>query len=216
MSEPLVSIIIPAIRPVSWLRRCLCTIKDYTHISYEVVVVCAPQYAQEIEALSSEHPLVVIPDTAMSGWTHASNVGFRAAKGKYLCWLSDDCEATPRWIENAIDFIGERDIMVALYFVDPNYDRPVVNKVFGHLYANFGVLKNSLAERVGYFDEEHFTHYASDPDFALKLYAAGYGVEAIPDAQIIHHYVLDDVRREDLRAPAAEILKEKWKGIFTE
>lgn len=213
--KPVVSIVIPTIRPVSWLRKCLETIRDYTHIPYEVVVVCAPQYAKEIEALSSEYPLVVIPDTAMSGWTHASNVGFRAARGIYLCWLSDDCEATPRWIENAIDFIGERDIMIAMYFRDPNYDRPVVNEVFGYLYANFGVLPRQLMERIGGFDER-FTHYGSDPDFSLSLIHAGYGVEAIPDAQIIHHYVLDNVRREDLRAPAAEILKAKWRGIFVE
>jgi len=109
--------------------------------------------------------------------------------------------------------VGDRDVQGAFYLKEPDTDGFVVNKIFDRLYGNFSLVKRSLAEQVGFWDES-FVHYGADPDFSLKLWNAGYEVVATPKACVIHHCVQDEIRKEHLREDASNHLVEKWQGVF--
>jgi GT2 family glycosyltransferase len=83
--------------------------------------------------------------------------------------------------------------------------------VRGTLYANFGVGRRELFERLGYFDERYFLN-AADPDLSLKVWDAGFAVIPAHGAFIDHDELADERRQTDLDSGAVDNAKlfEKW------
>ena len=114
---------------------------------------------------------------------------------------------------NMMNFINDEDVQGAFYIREPDRDGFFTNSLFGKLYANFGMVKKSLMEKIGYWSEE-YSHYGADPDASLKFWQSGVMVAATPDAKIIHLCINDEHRKEHLRDAAGTRLQEKWRGIF--
>ena len=226
--EPKVSIIVPTYRRVDHLARCLKSIESTVKLPHEVIGVAVKDDQATIDAIAT-HPAVkwVIQPTR-GGAVQAMNLGFRAARGEYLIQINDDCELLPHSIANAVRFLeapANSLIGQAAFF----HDSPVKRNVFtqiqveniwyfvGHVrglcYANFGLARRSLHERLDYFDERFFM-YGADPDFSLKVWhEAKLGVVPCPGA-LIHHAELNDERGERERAAQAadnEKLFAKWR-----
>jgi len=102
MNKPLVSIVLPSLRP-SQLAQCLASIHHYTvGIDYEVVVVSP----FDIEP----HPNVVhVKEVRSEGTYQAVASGYERAKGEYIIHIPDDCRATPLWAANMIAFMRPHD-----------------------------------------------------------------------------------------------------------
>jgi GT2 family glycosyltransferase len=95
--------------------------------------------------------------------------------------------------------------------------------VRGTPYANFGLLRRALLERVGFLDEG-YRFCAWDPDLSLKVRRdAGLLVVGAPDALVVHEELADERKRADagaLRTRDNERLFAKWslprKGNFAD
>jgi GT2 family glycosyltransferase len=203
----LVSIVVASLR-FDYLRILIKSIDENTRsISHEIVLVTPGEPPEDIA-----ERCVVIHDGGV-GCVAAYNLGFRAAIGKYIININDDCFFCPNAIPNMLNFINDEDVQGAFYICEPDREGWITNSLFGKLYANFGMVKKSLLEKVGYWSPE-FVHYGADVDVSLSFWAHGIMVAATPDARVIHLCINDEHRKEHLRDAAGTKLQEKWRGIF--
>ncbi|MHC5024121.1 MAG: glycosyltransferase family 2 protein [Planctomycetota bacterium] len=226
MPEPIVSIIVPTYRRPEHLGRCLESIATTVDLPHEVIGVSVAgddETAAVIEQRDARH--IVQPDRG--GMVQATNLGLRAAAGSFVIQLNDDCTLLPHSIANAVRFLeapAHADVGQAAFFHDSPVRRNVqqqicvegtwyfVCHVRGLCYANFGLVRRSLGERLGWLDERYFM-YGADPDFSLKVWhEAKLAVVPCPGA-LIHHLELDDDRAAAERGQQQtdnERLFEKW------
>jgi GT2 family glycosyltransferase len=212
MSEPLVSIVVPTLHRPEALRRCLDSIERCVDPPHETLVV---QVADDVATKSIVKPpgARVIVQPTRDGFVKAANLGFRQARGHYIVQINDDCELLPHTIANAVRFLeapAHERIGQAAFFHNSPMKRNIfaqvqlddewffVNHVRGLCYANFGMARRELYERLGYFDERYFM-YGADPDFSLKIWhEAKLSVVPCPGA-LVRHDQLDDERAKKER-----------------
>ncbi len=228
MNSKTVSIVIPTYNRVDCLRRCIDRVRRNVTVPSEVIVIDGGSTDGAREWLADQLDLRVILEPRREGAVRAFNKGFRAATGHYVLWLNDDSFPLRGAVEAAVAMIERPDLsdvgMVAFYHQWHN-ERNVLDRVShegesyelchvrGYAYANFGLLRRSLLERVGFADER-FYFFGFDPDLSLKL-QIGEGLKVFGCRQaLIHHDELHDDRKKsdlDVGAEDNEKLFAKWK-----
>lgn len=218
MASLRISIIIPTIGRPDHLRRCLDSIAATVRAAHEIICVCVDDDEPTREVLAGREAEIIIQPTR-GGYVQAANLGLRAAHGDYLTILNDDCLLLPHSIDNAIRFLeapAHRDrIGQAALFHDTPLRRNIhqqiriedieyhVCHVRGLCYANFGLARRALYERLDYLDERYFM-YGADPDFSLKVWHEAKLIVAPCPGALVHHAPADDARARADRARQAE------------
>ncbi len=210
-TEPLVSIVIPTFRRPEALARCLSSVRANVPMSHEVICVTVAG-DKPTEAIVATSGVRHIRQAERLGFVRAANAGFRAATGRWLLQLNDDCRLLPHSVGNAIRFLSvpaHATVGQAAFF----HDTPVTRNVYqqidldgrtfrvlhvrGLCYANFGLVRRSLAERLGHFDER-YRMYGADPDFSLKIWhEAAMEVRPCPGALVEHDELVDERSAEE-------------------
>ncbi|MDZ4830089.1 MAG: glycosyltransferase [Phycisphaerae bacterium] len=213
-AAPLVSIVVPTCGRPNALTRCLDSIAANAPSSHETICVASDADETTRDTLRL-HEVRTVVQPGRQGFVRAANAGFRAARGRWLLQLNDDCRLLPHSVANAIRFLeapSHSGIGQAAFF----HDTPVSRNVFqqieldgrwfrvlhvrGLCYANFGLVRRDLAERIGYYDER-FHMYGADPDFSLKIWHdAKLEVRPCPGSLVEHDEVVDE--RAALERPA--------------
>lgn len=160
-------------------------------------------------------------------WGYFMNLGFKAANGKYICMLSDDCLVVPSAINNGISHFEKllaynaKIGALAFYWRNwPHNEKYVVGTTLSNkMFVNHGIyLKQALVD-VDFIDEENFNFYHGDCDLCLKMWNLGYEVKDSPDSYVEHfdHANLK-VRKSNLKKEKHDWnnLLNKWEGIFYE
>jgi GT2 family glycosyltransferase len=197
-------------RPVSF-QRLVDSIVANTKVSWELVVSNASDESYEMELPANVR---MLDEKPRLGCSRGYNRAFRAAHGKWCIWLNDDVEVLRGYDTESIAFMESHPKigLGALYYREGTKDFHV-NSFYSLIYANFGVLRRSLGEQVGWFDEE-LPMYGSDNALSLRILLAGHGIAAIPGAAVIHHAIQDRHRDEhndyDQRIRDVEFLTEKY------
>jgi len=223
----IVSIVVPTFNRFDRLRRCIDNIRQHVTCPHETIVVDGGSNDGTRAWLSQQSDLRVILEPRREGAVAAFNKGFRAAAGHYVMWLNDDAFPLPGSIENAIAMLERPDLpelgMVAFYHNWHN-ERNILDRVEhesesyelchvrGYPYANFGLLRRTLLEKVGFADER-FYFFGFDPDLSLKIQLQeGLKVLGCRTA-LIHHDEHHDARKlSDLTAGKDDNAKlfAKW------
>lgn len=127
-------------------------------------------------------------------WGYFMNLAFKAAQGKYICMVSDDCLLVPDAMRNGVaaceraSAAGTRVGAAAFYFSNrPGPNDYYVNTVYGVTNVNHGLYVRAALASIGYADEDAFAFYNADSDICLRLHAAGYAVIDVPEAFVEHH-----------------------------
>lgn len=227
MSTQTVSIVIPTFNRVDCLRRCIDRVRRNVTVPREVIVVDGGSTDGARDWLAEQPDLCVVLESRREGAVRAFNKGFRAATGPYVMWLNDDSYPLPGAVEAAVAMIERPDLhdvgMVAFYHCWHS-ERNVLDRVLhdgasyelchvrGFPYANFGLLRRAMLEKVGYADERYY-FFGFDPDLSLKL-QIGEGLKVFGCRRaLIHHDELhDDRKKSDLNVGADdnEKLFAKW------
>jgi len=227
MSSPRVSIVVPTVGRPAQLASCLDSIDATVDLPHEVICVTVAGDDATGEVVSGRS-VTVIEQAERSGFVRAANAGFRAATGHYLMQVNDDCELLPHSVANAIRCLeapAHAHVGQVAFFHNSPLTRNIhaqvqlecewfhVAHVRGLCYANFGLARRELCERLDHFDER-YVMYGADPDFSLKVWhEAKLAVLPCPGA-LIRHRQLDDERAADERARQDEDnrkLFEKWR-----
>jgi len=225
--ERAVSIVIPTCNRLSRLQRCVGAIRQHVTQPYTIIVVDGDSRDGTRDWLADQADLQLVLEARREGAVRAFNKGFRAATGHYVMWLNDDAWLMPGSLEAAVEMIERPDLsdvgMVAFYHNWHN-ERNVLDRVEhdgiryelchvrGYPYANFGLLRRSLLERIGFADER-FYFFGFDPDLSLKIQLdEGLKVIGCRRALVRHEEHHDDRKVADLEAGRDdnEKLFAKW------
>ncbi len=240
-AERIVSIVVPTYNRLDRLQRCIDRIGQNGPTPHEVIVVDGGSTDGTRGWLANvaspfdkggqrgiKSCLRVILEERREGAVAAFNKGFRAASGHYVMWLNDDAYPLPGAVEAAVAMIERTDLpdigMVAFYHNWHN-ERNVLDRVQhegvsyeichvrGYPYANFGLLRRTLLEKIGFADER-FYFFGFDPDLSLKVQLQeGLKVVGCRQALIHHDEHHDDRKLADLPLGREdnEKLFAKWK-----
>ncbi len=182
------------------------------------------------EWLKRQKDLRVILESERAGAVIAFNKGFRAATGTYVMWLNDDAYPLPGSVEAALTTLERpdlRDVGMVAFYHNWHNERNVLDRILhegesyelchvrGYPYANFGLLRRLLLEKVGFADERYY-FFGFDPDLSLKIQLQeGLKVVGCRKA-LIHHDEHHDERKVADLIPGREDnekLFAKWKQL---
>lgn len=209
--ERIVSIVVPTFNRFERLRRCVHKIQQNVTHPHEVIIVDGGSTDGARPWLAGQSGLRVILEPEREGAVRAFNKGFRAANGHYVMWLNDDAYPLPGSVEAAIEMIERPDLaevgMVAFYH-NWHSERNVLDRVThegesyelchvrGYPYANFGLLRRTLLEKIGFADERYY-FFGFDPDLSLKI-QLDQGLKVLGCRRaLIHHDEHHDERKLD-------------------
>lgn len=212
-------------RPLDF-RRLVDSIDRQTPMSWELVASDASDNPIENEPVATDETwpkIRIIPERPRVNCTYGYNRAFREARGTWVLWVNDDVEVLPGYAENAIRFMESHPEigLGALYYADAGTRETFhVNTCgLGMLYANFGILRRSLGNQVGWMDAD-FTMYGNDNSLTYRVLMAGKGVAGIPEARLFHHSTRDQHRVENnddgYRQAQADLLKAKYQPHLAE
>ena len=215
-AKPLVSVIVPVYGKLEFTLQCLRSIAAQPpKVAFEVIVVddCSPDDTATV--LYSVQGLRLVSNPRNIGFIGSCNHGAREATGEYLCFLNNDTEVHPGWL----------DELVRTFAIFPHtglagskliYPDGTLQEAGGILWQdgsawNFGrgqspdlpgfnyarevdycsgasiMVPTSLFTELGGFDEHYMPAYCEDSDLALKIRSRGYRVIYQPMSVVVHH-----------------------------
>lgn len=215
---PQVSIIIPVYNKFLYTFNCLTSLQKYlssTTISFEVIVVDDNSSDETQEYLSYSSNIELIVNEQNLGFIRSCNRGAAIAKGKFFCFLNNDTQILPGWLENLVEVITQDNEVGAvgskLIYADGrlqeaggiiwqdasgwNYgrlehpDSPEYNYVRQVDYCSAASLlvRKEIFNKLGGFSEEFLPAYYEDTDLCFAIRQLGYKVIYQPKSQLIHY-----------------------------
>lgn len=193
------------------IRRLVDSVLRHTECEFELIVADA-----SAKPMVAGDPRVrVMHEKPRLGYVKGYNRAFREAKGEFVLWLNDDAEVLPGYDTKALGFMESHPHigLGCLSFSDRLWPREfMVCRFWGIPYANFGIIRRELGDRLGWF-WENLQMYGSDNAITFEVLLAGYGVAGI-DGALIHHHRPDDAVREANQAGRKQdnwILQERYQ-----
>lgn len=192
-SEFQVSVVIGSYNRLEFLKTTIDTVRrDIGELLSEIIVVDGGSSDGTVDWLVQQKDVISIVQhnrgewngkpIERKSWGYFMNLGFRAASGKYICMLSDDCLVVPGAITNGIKLAEEKRAkkenvgMVAFYWRNwPEQEKYWVGLAWGNrMFVNHGLYLREALEVVDFIDAENFFFYHADSDLALRIWDAGF------------------------------------------
>lgn len=108
-NQPLVSIIIPVFNQIEYTLRCLASLAENIQPDtlVEILVINDASTDETVQKLTKVSGLQLINNPDNVGFIHSCNRGAKQAKGKYICFLNNDTEVRPDWLESMVRLIEQ-------------------------------------------------------------------------------------------------------------
>lgn len=214
--NPEVSIIIPVFNNALITWRCLKSIFINTsYVSYEVIVI-DDHSTESLSTIGVQTTGIhLIRNSENLGFLKSCNKTATQAKGRFICFLNNDTEVQEGWLEHLIAVFKKNESAAItgpkLIYPDGrlqeaggiiwndasawNYGRfdeaqkPDYNylKEVDYISGACLVIRKTVWDKVGGFDEQFAPAYYEDTDLAMKVRKAGYEVIYQPLAVVTHH-----------------------------
>lgn len=171
-TEPLVSVVIPAYNAALYLNEAVESLFAQTYKNLQIIIVndgSKDDTAKIADALAQRDKRVEVIHKANGGVSAARNDAFKAARGKYICFLDADDVYLPKKVEKQVAFLEAHPETVLVhcnfYVGDETFQKlePIhrgklpapLEQIF--VYCNWfppltPMLRASLVQKVGFFD----------------------------------------------------------------
>jgi GT2 family glycosyltransferase len=234
--EKLVSIVLGSYNRLPFLIATLESVRmETTGMNYEIIVVDGGSDDGSLEWLVEQKDVITIVQhnrgiwqgkaIERRSWGYFMNLGFKAAQGKYILMISDDCLLVPGALLNGVEqfeiLLNEGKKVGALAFYWRNWPEKQVYRVglaLGEkMFVNHGLFLRGALDEVGWIDETTYMFYHADSDLGLKLWQAGYEVLDASQSYVEHwSHANQKVRSGNAKSQPQDWANylEKWKGIF--
>lgn len=213
--NPEVSIIIPVYNQFDYTYECIKSIIEYTtDVDYEIIIGDDVSSDETINISKHIKGIKVIRNSENLKFLLNCNNAAKYARGKYILFLNNDTKVTEGWLSSLVKLIETDDSigMVGSKLVYPdgrlqeaggivwkdasawNYghgqdpEAPEYNYVREVDYISGAsiMIKKTLWEELGGFDEEFAPAYYEDTDLAFQVRKAGYKVMYQPQSVVVH------------------------------
>ena len=171
------SIIIPHFNNESMLSRCLSSIKKYTNLKHEIIVVDNNSSDASIEMVKSRFNFVkIISNDKNLGYAGGCNLGATSAKNNFLIFLNNDTLVSKDWIKPIISILKRNGISS----VQPKIKNLNNQNSFDYAGASGGFIDvfcfpfcrgrifNTIENDYGQYDLSREIFWASGTAFATK------------------------------------------------
>jgi len=194
MSEPFISVIVPAFNEERNIERCLHALleQDYRKDRYEVLVVDNGSRDRTRQlALELGVQVIEIPRSTVSV---ARNIGAQHAQGSILGFVDADCVAASNWLRVAATLVGEHPRLAGSYYHLPpdeswiaktwSYLREASTDRFVALSGGNIVVPRGVFLGIGGFDESLAT--GEDAEFSRRAFDKHVPLLYAPELQVTH------------------------------
>jgi GT2 family glycosyltransferase/ubiquinone/menaquinone biosynthesis C-methylase UbiE/Tfp pilus assembly protein PilF len=211
MNDKLCSIIILTHNQVEYTKKCIESIRIYTKLPYEIIVIDNASNDETVEYLESQHDIKLIKNNENRGFPASCNQGISIAKGEYIVLLNNDTIVTENWLNNLLyclnnaenagivgpvtnNISGEQKIIT--YYKDINEMHKFAKEINQQeqkwkktlrLVGFCMVMRKSLFDEIGLFDENYGIGNFEDDDICLRTLLKGYNLY-INNTTFIHHF----------------------------
>lgn len=247
-NNPVVSIVIPVFNEFNYTYNCLKSIlKNSGEIKYEVIIAndCSTDCTSEVESIAENVRLITTEKNCR--FLLNCNNAAKYARGKYILFLNNDTQVRPNWLQPLLDLI-ESDEKIGMVGSKLIYPDGKLQEAGGILWKdgsawNYGhrgdaeasefnyvketdyisgaaiMIKSSLWNEIGGFDELFVPAYCEDSDLAFEVRKHGYKVMYQPKSVVVHFEGVSngtDVN-SGLKSYQVENSKkfyEKWKDVL--
>lgn len=244
--HPKVSIIIPVYNQFPYTYNCLKSIKKYSeNIDYEIIVADDTSTDMTMELERVVQGIKVIRNKQNYQFLISCNRASKEANGEYLVFLNNDTQVQKDWLKALLDLL-EANSRIGLAGSKLIYPNGLVQEAGGIVWKDGGVLqygnnrqpgekelnflreadyisgasimiRKSLWEEIGGFDERFSPAYYEDVDLAFEVRRRGYKVVYQPESEVVHFEgvteSLDRERIEKIDENRKKFL-EKWYEVL--
>lgn len=246
--NPLVSIIIPVFNQWEYTYSCLksiLSIPDKT--PYDVIIADDVSEDQTKEIKNHVENVLVIRNKTNLGFLRNCNNAAKYAKGKYIIFLNNDTNVQQNWLDSLVELAEKNKTtgIVGSKLVYPdgklqeaggiiwkdasgwNYGRlydpalPQYNyiKEVDYVSGASMMIRKSLWNEIGGFDERFAPAYFEDADMAFEVRKRGYKAMFQPKSVVVHfegisHGTNEDSGLKKCQAVNREKFITKWKDVL--
>jgi GT2 family glycosyltransferase len=219
MSQPTFSVVIPTCRRNDLLARCLESLRPGAQLapaeSYEVIVTDDAKGETAEAMIQTQFPWAQWVQGPATGPAANRNQGARHARGQWLCFIDDDCIASPEWLTafRAAFSDGSIDLIEGQTTIPDKTDNPFQHAVFnktGGVYwsCNLAIRRETFL-RLGGFDEDFLEAASEDMEFAHRFHAHRYQSKFHPEALVYH-----PVRPIGWRSIWKRLFMIRWAALY--
>jgi len=205
------SIIIPTYNGQRHLEACVASVRKYTEVPYELIIVDNASTDGTVDYCRREK-LTFISLPHNTGFPIACNYGLRAARGDALLLLNNDVIVSHRWLSNMLtpldqhervgivgpmtNYVSGRQKVVYPYHSLDEFQRIAyevnqpdaskwrqVERLVGFCF----LFKRELMEQIGYLDEQFSPGHFEDDDYCYRARMNGYHLFICGDTLVHHH-----------------------------
>lgn len=213
--KPLVSVVIPVYNQFYYTYNCLRSIIKYTKsIPYEVILAddCSTDLTKDIEKIVEN--IIVVRNSENMRFLRNCNHAVEYAKGNYVFLLNNDTQVQDNWLDSLVDLM-ENDEKIGMTGSMLLYPDGVLQEAGGIVWRdgsawNYGhkkgplepeynyvketdyisgaaiMIRKSLWEEIGGFDDRFAPAYYEDTDLAFEVRNRGYKVVYQPLSKVVH------------------------------
>ncbi len=247
--NPKVSIIIPVYNQFKYTYLCLDSILNKTidDISYEVIIADDLSTDDTKNILDCVSGIKVIRNKKNLKFLLNCNNAAKSARGQYILFLNNDTQVQSHWLKPLVDLI-ESDSKIGMVGSKLIYPDGLLQEAGGILWRdgsawNYGnrqdpsnpeynyvkeadyisgasiMIKHSLWNEIGGFDERFVPAYYEDSDLAFEVRKHGYKVMYQPLSVVVHFEGISNGTDTStgLKAYQVENAKkfmEKWRDVL--
>lgn len=239
VTTPLFSIITPTLRRPALLRRNILSVLNQTISDYEHIIIDDASDNETLDTVRSFESKRVnfLRHAEQKGAAACYNTGIKNSIGKYICFLDDDDEYLPDFLEKMNSAFSMTDSEVGFIWTGiirvldtAEGERPISKIIWPSKFSNrekglaaatsigngFGLcVRRECIDKKGLYDETLFV--CSDTDFLFRL-AQNYSFQTIPEPLVkIHQHNLSQLTGSNNnleRIRTKEIIMERYNDVF--
>ncbi len=203
MNKIVATIALPAFNSVRTLEECLASLEAQTFPREKMHIVVGDNGSTDgtLEMIQTRFPAVEVVQARERGSGYARNAAFARAQGQCVCSIDADCVAEPGWVAAMVAAFERFSPSVGCLggHIEPYQIRTLVEH-YRHAWIQQENLRDGRSDlryastpnaafrcaaldEVGLFDG---TQGFDDTDLGIRLTAAGYAIEYVPEAIVRH------------------------------